>query len=401
MGFLRLAGACGLAAGALALAAFASLFALANVARNANPALVNSVADDPLAPLLELHGQLSVNPGRILDQSVGPLALQSLTREPLNPVALRMLAIQASARNDPGRSARFASLSERITRRDLFTQLILIEQAVQRNSIPVALHHYDVALRTHEGAGNILFPILGTAISNDAIREALVPFVRSHAAWIPSFVQFAASEANAPQTTRLLLAAGPARWPSLVRQNAPALLTALVNQRQFALAEQLLLQLPGTPPGVLRQIDFSPQTTNEVLGPFAWSAVNGGSLGASFEASSEGRSVAHLFATPGARGVVLRRVLSLAPGAYRHSEARSLGAGDASSRAFWEMKCLGGQTSEVIWRGPADQASYRATRIAGPIIPIGCTEQVLELTAVGGDGDQGLDLTIGSFILER
>ena len=88
------------------------------------------------------------------------LATEALDRDPTIASAWRTLGLVSTLRNRPGAAAGFFHTSERISRRDVPTQLWLIEEAVARNNIPAVLHHYDVALRTSRASHPLLLLIL-------------------------------------------------------------------------------------------------------------------------------------------------------------------------------------------------------------------------------------------------
>ena len=383
----------------------AFLSAVQEVALDRNPVLVESFTGNPVAALAAFAGDLAGNPRRIADAEAVRLARGALNSDPLNPLPLRILAMRAAATGDAAGSTAFAHLAERVTRRDLPTQLMLIEYAVQRNDIGQALVHYDIALRASDQARSVLFPILSSAISHADIRDALIPYVRMRANWIAEFLQFAMRDgASGPaKTASLLISAGVGGQADLMSPVAPILLGLLVDHREFDMSRQLLQQISSGAAGLLQDTGFTANTTNGQFGPFAWVAAGGDSaMGASFEGQAgSDRRVAHVFANSGERGIALRRVTALAPGQYLHDETRSLNAGDDTSRAHWEMKCLGNAASEPIWREAPDRADNSSVHAAGPLVPGGCPYQLLELQVVAGENPQGLELAIENFRLAR
>jgi len=389
---------------AVFIAANAGLSAFANAVRAQNPALIASLTDDPLAPLLAVERQIGASPRRILGNDVETLIRESLRREAINTAALRTFALRAEATRDRQAAVTFARLAERSSRRDLVTQLVLIELAVQANSPELALRHYDKALRTSGEARSILFPVLSSAIASDVIRRAFVPYVQRRAYWIPDFVQHSmrSGEAGPRETAKLLILAGAGNQEELMRASAPLLIEALVDRGEVSLAQRLFLQMPGTNPRFLQDTGFTSGTTNAAYGLLAWTPVSNGSAGAAFDGPPDSsRRSARLFASSGERGILLRRVVGLPPGHYYLSERRSRAAGDASSRAYWEMKCFINGRPQSIWRGPSDRAIYNLSRAPGPVVPAGCTNQLLELNVAAGDGREGLEFVIEQFSLAR
>lgn len=392
-------------AAAAMIAVDAGARSLGAIVRVQRPAFAERVTGDPFAPLIQLQNEIAMTPTRIQRGDVEAIAREGIRREPLNPAALRILSLHAAAHDRPRAARIYAIAAQRVSRRDLVNQLILIEQAVQADDAPLALRHYDTALRTSEAARTILFPVLATAIGQSDIRRELVPYVQAGASWMPFFVQFAIrNDADSQrEIARLLIAADAGRRrPELIADNSAVLIGVLVDQNEFALAEQTYLQIPGTASALFTNLATSAETTNPRFGPIGWTAMDNGSVGAAFEGArgSSHRNV-RVFATSGATGIVLRRLLRLPPGAYRLSEDRAQVAGDATSRAYWEMLCMRDGERVVIWRSASQRPAYRAAQVAGPVVPAGCVNQLLELRAAGGDSPDGLEFVVNRFDLRR
>ena len=386
---------------AILIAAHAGLTALAGVARARNPGLIARLTSDPLAPVHALDSELRTAPDRIGSDRVAAVAREALRGQALTTAPYRLLALHYLARQEPRRASAFAAFSERLSRRDLTTQLFLIEEAVRADNTSAALRHYDIALRTSDGAKPILFPVLSGAIANPPIRQAVVPYVRGRAPWARPFVHFAVQDGDQGpgRAAALLIAAGAGRQADLIEAEGAALFDRLVEHNQFALAERLFLQVPGNGPQALRTAGFMRSTTTGPFGPLAWKTTNTGSVSAAFEGEGDGRRAVRLFASSGERGIFLRRVLKLPPGRYRFTEARTLTAGGPQARVQWEMKCGVGRAFVPFWQGPANALAYRVANAPGPTVPANCPFQVLELHFYAGDGQQGIELRIDAFDL--
>lgn len=381
------------------LAYLSGVSAFANALREFNPPLVARAADDPLARVLALQLELTENPERLVQPDVGQVARDSLRAQGLNVVALRTLALHAQARRDPDKSEAFAELAARLTRRDLFVQVMLIEQAVAANATAQALHHYDIALRTRSQAEMVLFPILNAALETPDIRAAVVPYVRGQTPWLLSFVNFGINQGgdNTRRLGELLALAGAGRRADLMEPSGAALLGELAKHGHFELARRLTLQMPSADAALLANASFTGRTIDPDYGPFSWTGLNTGSVGAAFEPDGDAGRKARLFAMPGERGVALKRVLALAPGAYRLTEARTRLQGDPGARAVWELSCVGAE--QPIWRGPEQPIAYRLSGVPGPTIPASCRFQELELHISAGAGDEAMELMVDRFEL--
>ena len=116
------------------------------------------------------------------------LALAALRRDPTMAPAWRLLALAASMQGREREAARLFHFAERLSRRDLPTQLWLIEESVSRNDIPGALRHYDIALRTSLASPELLFPVLTRASGDNNVVGPLGTLLASDPPWRETFL---------------------------------------------------------------------------------------------------------------------------------------------------------------------------------------------------------------------
>src|SRR5205085_6563401 len=149
----------------LALAGVSCTYALARILETSRPnlalALMPSLppAIDAKTQQLLVDARMNNEPGKLSEAR--HLAIRSLEASPLNPAALRVLAVTGPQRLEAVRGLVATAL--RLSRRDVEAQLMQIELDVARNDIPATLHHYDQALRVRPSIGNVLFPTLLSA----------------------------------------------------------------------------------------------------------------------------------------------------------------------------------------------------------------------------------------------
>ena len=101
------------------------------------------------------------------------LAERSLRTQALGASAVRILGYGAEVDRHPARAEALIKLSQRVSRRDLGAQLWLIERAVGTGDVPEALRHYDIALRTTDKTAQLLYPILTSALDEQAVMLPL------------------------------------------------------------------------------------------------------------------------------------------------------------------------------------------------------------------------------------
>lgn len=385
------------------LAAFSLLFAFANTSRNTAPEVVSRVVPfDAAAPVAVAERRLMTEPDKMTAAELRQTALHSLEGQAVNAPAFRLLTFAAAMDRRDDEAARFARLSESMSRRELLTQFWLIERAVQGGDHKGALSHYDKALRTNLNAYQALFPVLLQAISDDQIRAELIPYIERNPRWVVSFLlEATGSDATAIDSARLLIEAG-SRVNNRVSQTVGPQLTArLVNLGEYALADRYFSAQPGAPRTIMQASGLSAATTDPRWIPFTWHRVGEGTtLGAAIEAAGDDRRTLRVYAGPGDRGPTLRKWFRLAPGSYRFTERRRVEIADPGAGAYWELSCHAGKQATIVWRSPNGTAS-EIRNAPGPVIPTGCTHQSLDLIAAGGQGQQGLDVVIEDFRLTR
>ena len=66
-----------------------------------------------------------------------------------------------------------ARRAERVSRRDLANELLLIEATARHDDVATTLTHFDRALLVYPDANQQLFPVLSRALSDPQIRAAL------------------------------------------------------------------------------------------------------------------------------------------------------------------------------------------------------------------------------------
>ncbi|NIJ19287.1 hypothetical protein FHS95_000956 [Sphingomonas naasensis] len=336
------------------------------------------------------------------DSRIVSVARDALREQALAALPLSVIAVQSAHAGEAEKAKAFALLAERVSRRDLIIQLLLIEQSVAANDYVGALRHYDVALRTHEISRPTLFPILAGALSDDAIRQALVPYVRPDVAWMDPFVTHAARQGAAKDIARLLIAADNPRARALMQTNSAAMFTGLAQEGHLGEARELLRRLPGANLAALASAGFNATTVDQQFGALAWAPVVSDASSVSFEnATNSVQREARVIASFGERGVALRRVLQLAPGPYRFSETRDPVVNDGNSRAWWDLKCMRGTETETIWRSADAPIAQKGTVAVGPMVPQSCAAQVLELNYIAGENSQGLEFVVRTLDFTR
>jgi hypothetical protein len=317
---------------------------------------------------------------------------RSLQDQPINAKALRLLATAADLRGDKTRAERLLTRSVQLTRRDMISQLWMIEFAADRNDMIKVLRHFDTALRTSRKAEAVLFPRLTLAIRNPEVRSALKPYIERKVEWVPEFFGYAIrSQASSANLVNLFVETGGPRDEKLAAQLRTILLGRLFNSGDFAEMRRLYLADPKGDPKRLTDVRFDGRDVSQALGPVGWQLVDEVDAGAAFiTGPTRERPAMHVYANTAVTRVVARKTLFLSAGQYDLRAATS-GFADSDGAAIgWQLRCLDPLEAAMIQRVD-NVAAMSAT---GFSVPAGCKVQLLEVLAFGGQGAQGMDASL-------
>ena len=351
---------------------------------HANPALARQVWPVAAAPRSALAAT-QITPGAPASSiaSADTLARAAIAREPVDVAAARTLALVAAVRGDGARSNGWLAYAERLSRRDLATQMALIELAVARGDVTGALVHYDRALSTSARAPDILFPVLVPAVNNPAVVEPMARLLARRPDWWYSFTLQLVQQGAAPPNLYRLLAAERLRVDIPVERDV-----AIAGMKQLAAAQRVDLAaalyerlVPGQRAGArLNNGGFAPVAP---IPPFDWDLVAGGNVSASMETLPGRGRVLYLNSPDANDGQVAQQLLRLTPGRYALDWLYGGGAPEGL-RARLSVVCLAGQPV-IAERVDAGLAEGRARPLGLRfVVPGDCPAQWLRIDVRAG-----------------
>jgi hypothetical protein len=272
------------------------------------------------------------------------LALSALQRSLLSAKAARSLAVLEATGNDQGATARYARYAHAMSRRDLATELLMIEECVRRNDVAGAIRHYDIALRTSPKADSLLLPILVHAAEHDEVMKQLLPVLSRAPAWRERFLWALLSEGTDPSSisTVVLRFADPNEdtGAGMIR----TLLSRLVNERRYALAFSSYRRLTDSDGSVLIDGDFERRPR---FAPIEWQLSVETDLGAYLENASGGGHALFVRSDDGRGGVLARQLIGLGSGSYRLTAQIGGISGPSSDPPYISLRCADGDQREL------------------------------------------------------
>ena len=296
-----------------------------------------------------------------------------LRTTPLSGMALRQLGIAANLhRKDSG--LRLIELAERVSRRDLPSERLLIEASARRGDTAAALRHYDHMLSVYPETKAELFPLLAGELTEPDVRQALI----AHAAkpWLRDFVVNAADYDVAPESLMAFYAELTGKVPVRDMQDGTVkMLRWMQGNGQGEALAAFAARIPGLPAQTLTELGFSAMTTDERFAPLSWSLRNDGAI----EAVADGNRLTLRIAPENAE-LAATRLTMLAAGQYAVSQNLAYEANAPRARLAWQVACQGGAAAP-IWQQelPVDRPS--AALVAVFAVPPGCPVQAWQLQA--------------------
>lgn len=315
------------------------------------------------------------------------LAREALLGEPLAVPAISTLGINAELRGKKLQARQLFDYSQRLSRRDLQTQLWAIEDAVERRDIASTLHHYDIALRTNTTSWDLLFSVMNAATTLPAIRVELVQTLLQKPIWAESFLLYAGSHAPDPEATAALFTnLGRAGMTIADGARAP-LIDALIQQGAL---EQAWRFYAINIPSAAREISRDPNFTNKTDAPsmLDWVPVDDGTVSATIQRGATG-GIFGFVAPASVGGPLLRQVQLLPPGVYHITGVSSGIEQNLNALPYWSLTCR--DQGKELGRVLVPNSSQNSGRFSGQFdVPKGCRVQDLTLVARPSDAVSGV-----------
>lgn len=323
----------------------------------------------------------------------------ALVGQPLEPKLLGILGLAYEVSGDPKRAAETMRVAYRASRRDVVSQLYLIESASASGDVQATLRHYNVALLTHPELNAALLPILSSAIAYPEIRTALRPYLQAGAEWVLAFLTVAAEKGSVTDLQALL---SPLPTALLSEEYAPILAHILHRIAVECDRKDALRFASGAIPGfsatVLTNLSADPATLDKRLGLFAWTFPPNDGIRA--EVSNHGSL--QISADPLARGALATRDLLLEAGAkYQLLQQVEYGSGSARIDARWSADCVTPSGIMRFWEQRLPPSGAVITYHSELVVPQDCKLVRMTFFVEGPDGQMPATLTLAGLLLSK
>lgn len=336
---------------------------------------------DARAAAAQARAMLLRTPKRETLPAVRELAIAALRRDPTVLAAYNVLGLAADMSGQKAKAERVFRYAHRLSRRDLATELWLIEAGVARNDVPSVLDHFDAAMSGATGGWEALSPVLLGALDDP---QLVIPIARLTARnrWWNSALQWrVATEApSLVGATRFFLqlrANGVRSDPDTLQ----ALATRLVAAGRLRDARALDVLVGGTNrQAAVRDGGFDKPGG---LTPFQWEfPINERATAQRTPRIDRSGDVAVSFTVDGGfKNILARQLIALQPGTYNLSAETMVEQVDGEWSLGWSVSCGNDEPTTTHW--PASNRAWTRHGLSFTV-PNGCPFQWIIFSAEGG-----------------
>lgn len=358
---------------ALAVLALTVLFGVSGAKQVLSPDVsVNWQANNATALSLLAEGGIGARHDAAGLKTARSFARRSLMRDPTQARAMAVLGLAADVDGDHAKARLLVKRAASLSRRQVGTNVWLIEDAAGRGDVRGALEHYDIALRTSLEASDLLFPILRAGLGENEIRDALIDVFRRRPNWEHAFIGQTIAEGSMVEQLVPIFVALPSDPLMRAPDMRQALLDRLVAQGHYALAGRYYGSLRIQSNTVPRN-----QTFGEVdgLAPFDWRY---GDSGIAMAVRENGRSMLSFSTNSVHAGPISSQMILLPPGKYRLAGKGRYATSPGSGGVIWQIRCATGN-GESFAAAPLRATHGGAEFLASFSVPQGCGAQWVEL----------------------
>lgn len=310
------------------------------------------------------------------------LAEEAVRRDPTVIAAYSTLGLAADVLGDPQLAERTFSYSHRLSRRDIATQLWLIETNVAREDVAGALDHFDAAISTTAAGWTMLTPILLAALDDDRLVAPIARLAARNRWWSDNFEAVVANEAKHLRNATRFFVLTKRAGGEIREDRLQSLADRLVTESRFADAKALdaLFTQRGNISSGPRDGGFDQP---EGLTPFRWELGinNAADVQRSVRSDRTGDTALFFVVDNPSRHVVARQLIDLAPGRYVLSAEAQTEEAEGDWIMDWSVACPGAELGVVRWTSIDRDWSARRT---GFTVPAGCGFQWVSMSTQGG-----------------
>ena len=276
--------------------------------------------------------------------SARALLRAAVMREPINGDAVATLAAIDDFTGQSASARKFFKVSETLTRRNMLSEVWLIEDAVRRESVGDAIAHYDRALSVSKDLRPQLLPILVAAASDPEIQQHLMLKLAQRRPWWNDYFIELGTSGTSPDALDMSARAarldGRTTGDDIYAEAVLRRLVALKAYRQAVALAQFVERGSSNGRGLVDG-DFD---ANTGIAPFSWWMSDGGNVRAYLDTLPTAGSVLRIDVAQGTSGGAAQQLVGLTAGRYNVSGQVGDFSAEAASAITIAVVCAEGTT---------------------------------------------------------
>lgn len=332
--------------------------------------------------------------GYVADPADAADAIRSLIGTPLSRSSLRIIGMDAAQRGEANVALSAMALSHRVSRRDAWTEVWLLEQAAREQDYEKILTHYNAALTVNPELAPVLNPILVAATTFPQVRLPLKQYLRANASWTSGYLAAASKDAELNDLLDLVL---PISHHLRDDTFTPAISTIVYRLAEGGRWDEAMRLADATwndfDAADFARFEPGSSSSDERLGRLAWRLSSEQGL-VSTLTQDGGIDV---ILSPLARGTIASRDIRIpSPGPYALTQRVEFRGRWQSTRIRWLGECISGPEAPTkrVWGQTIPSASKATTYRSTIPVPEGCNLLRLSLVGTGPDGQSEASLSV-------
>lgn len=163
--------------------------------RRSSPQTAYSLYRDDPGVIAAHYNDLANKGERLILTEVDRYELQEALRaDPLNRMLLRSLGVWYDLNREPKKAFAGMRLSSTVSRRDIISQLWLVEYWMRQSNLGLAYRHIDIALKVHPQLSVLLYPKLNSLIVNPSVAAKVELAAKSEVRWVPGLADYVVAQ---------------------------------------------------------------------------------------------------------------------------------------------------------------------------------------------------------------
>ncbi len=378
----------------------AIVIGISGIARSSNPELALRVSPTDSRAMTYLADRLLIkDPTSLRRERPLELARAALLNDPTNVSALRILGFSAPKQDQRA----IFDLSNRLSRRDLATQLWLIDYHVGREDAPSALAHYDAALRTSTVAPQLLFPVLAKASGDVTLAPQIGDVLAKRPPWANAFLTDLLFSSPSADTLLTIFQHVVRDGGKVQPSQTDGLMARMVRDYRFDLLRDAYFVAGGSDRSIgmhIRNGDFSGEP---LLLPFDWLFASDGTIYAGrFKSDSDASDFRlGVQASEGNGGEAARQLFMLPAGRYWLESTSGSVKPSQNANLSWHVTCATKTGAKLLDIGlPPSPDTGRANVSAFSVPTSNCSAQWLSLQVVTQSGTEELNAWVDNVVVK-